>query len=106
MLFFINSLDILFSNKRLCLRKFCFIFAPKNYTFPLQEFIKFRFSHKGSTDTKSSKTTDLGCFHCTHFCDFCLCVFRFEMVVKLAGKCLSPHVYSLISHIEVSYSEL
>lgn len=28
------------------------------------------------------------------------------MVVKLAGKCLSPHVYSLISHIEVSYSEL
>jgi hypothetical protein len=39
-------------------------------------------------------------------CDICLPIFRFEMVVKLAGKCLSPHVYNLISHIEVSYSEL
>jgi len=38
-------------------------------------------------------------------CDLCLSIFRFEMVVKLAGKCLSPHVYNLISHIEVSYSE-
>lgn len=30
---------------------------------------------------------------------------RFEMVVKLAGKFLSPHVYNLISHIEANQKE-